>query len=136
MKKKAKRLIKRLLIECVEPPVRSGMSRMLSIVYSAADVFVFPSLQKTFGQRALETMACRTPVIGFDGIGCIRDLIPCGLSGRRVPTAGGEALRSAIAELLQDSVGLTEMSVHCRRIVVEKFNLELQENVMRSRIVA
>jgi glycosyltransferase involved in cell wall biosynthesis len=100
--------------------------RMLSIVYSAADLFVFPSLQETFGQTALEAMACGTPVIGFDGVGCIPDLIPCDQTGRKVPLGDVKGLRSAIAELLRDSAGLAEMSAHCRRIVVEKFNLELQ----------
>lgn len=100
--------------------------RMLSIVYSAADLFVFPSLQETFGQTALEAMACGTPVVGFEGVGCIPDLIHCGLTGRKIPIRDVTALRLAIAELLQDAAGLTEMSIHCRRIVVEKFNLELQ----------
>ena len=100
--------------------------RMLSIVYSAADLFVFPSLQETFGQTALEAMACGTPVVGFEGVGGIPDLIRCGVTGRKVPIGDVTALRSAIAELLQDAAGLAEMSIHCRRTVVEKFNLELQ----------
>jgi glycosyltransferase involved in cell wall biosynthesis len=100
--------------------------RMLSIVYSAADLFVFPSLQETFGQTALEAMACGTPVVGFDGVGCIPELISCGITGRKVPVGDVAALRSAIAELLQDPPRLEEMSIQCRRVVVEKFNLELQ----------
>jgi glycosyltransferase involved in cell wall biosynthesis len=35
-------------------------------------------------------------------------------------------LRTAISELLQDPVALADMSVHCRRVVVEEFGLELQ----------
>jgi glycosyltransferase involved in cell wall biosynthesis len=34
-------------------------------VYSAADVFVFPSLSETFGLVMLEAMACGTPVAAF-----------------------------------------------------------------------
>ena len=100
--------------------------RMLSIVYSAADLFVFPSLQETFGQTALEAMACGTPVVGFEGVGCIPELVSCGVTGRKVPLGDVAALRAAIAQLLRDPARLKEMSVHCRRLVVEKYNLELQ----------
>lgn len=35
-----------------------------SIAYSAMDVFVIPSLEEAFGQTPLESLACRTPVVG------------------------------------------------------------------------
>jgi glycosyltransferase involved in cell wall biosynthesis len=37
----------------------------LAQVYSAADVFVMPSLSETFGLVMLEAMACGTPVAAF-----------------------------------------------------------------------
>ena len=37
--------------------------RFLSLIYSAADVFVIPSLQESFGNTVLEAMACGTPVL-------------------------------------------------------------------------
>lgn len=37
----------------------------LTLAYSAADVFVFPSTQETFGLVAAEAMACETPVVAF-----------------------------------------------------------------------
>lgn len=43
-----------------------------SIIYSAADLFVMPSLQEAFGQTALESMACGTPVVGSDAGGFLR----------------------------------------------------------------
>jgi glycosyltransferase involved in cell wall biosynthesis len=100
--------------------------RMLSVIYSAADLFVFPSLQETFGQTALEAMACGTPVVGFDGVGCIPELVSCDVTGRKVPMGDVAALRSAIAKLLQNPAALNQMSVQCRRLVVERFNLERQ----------
>jgi glycosyltransferase involved in cell wall biosynthesis len=36
-----------------------------SLFYSALDVFVLPSFAESFGQTALESMACGTPVIAF-----------------------------------------------------------------------
>ena len=43
---------------------RVSNDRMLSLVYSAADVFVIPSLQESFGQTVTESMACGTPSSG------------------------------------------------------------------------
>jgi glycosyltransferase involved in cell wall biosynthesis len=37
----------------------------LSILYSAADVMVVPSIRESFGQTASEAMACGTPVVAF-----------------------------------------------------------------------
>jgi alpha-1,6-mannosyltransferase len=41
--------------------------RELARHYRAADLFVHPGLQETFGLAALEAQACGTPVIGFAG---------------------------------------------------------------------
>lgn len=37
--------------------------------YSAADVFLFPSLQESLGYTALESLACGTPVVAFETSG-------------------------------------------------------------------
>jgi glycosyltransferase involved in cell wall biosynthesis len=41
----------------------------LVAAYSAADVFVAPSLQESFCQTVLEAMACGTPAVAFGATG-------------------------------------------------------------------
>jgi glycosyltransferase involved in cell wall biosynthesis len=41
----------------------------LSVLYSAADVTVTPSMQEAFGMTASESMACGTPVVAFGASG-------------------------------------------------------------------
>jgi glycosyltransferase involved in cell wall biosynthesis len=43
--------------------------RRLSLLYSAADIAVVPSIEEAFGKTLIEAMACRTPVVAFDSGG-------------------------------------------------------------------
>jgi glycosyltransferase involved in cell wall biosynthesis len=97
----------------------------LSLAYSAADVFVIPSLQESFGNVVLESMACGTPVVGF-AVGGIPDMVRPGITGLLVPPYDISALRAAILGLVQNEKQRTEMSRNCRQIAVEEYSLELQ----------
>jgi glycosyltransferase involved in cell wall biosynthesis len=99
--------------------------RILSLVYSAANVFVIPSLQEAFGQTALESMACGTPVVGFD-VGGIPDFVRHGKTGLLAPLRDVRELRSAIVELLQDPAKRDEMAAHCRRVAQEEYSYQVQ----------
>lgn len=99
--------------------------RYLSLVYSAADVFVLPSLQEAFGQTALEALACGTPVVGF-AVGGIPDIVRHGVTGLLVPPEDVIALRAAIADLLSNGSRRAEMAANCRRIAVQEYSLEVQ----------
>jgi glycosyltransferase involved in cell wall biosynthesis len=54
----------------------------LRLVYSAADVFVAPSLMEAFGKTLAESMACGTPVVCFDATGP-QDIVDHRLNGYR-----------------------------------------------------
>ena len=44
-----------------------GESEQLARFYRAADIFVHPGVQETFGLVTLESQACGTPVVGIRG---------------------------------------------------------------------
>ncbi|OIO05544.1 MAG: hypothetical protein AUJ49_01195 [Desulfovibrionaceae bacterium CG1_02_65_16] len=74
---------------------------VLRAAYSAADVFIIPSLEENFPSTVLEAMCCATPVIGFDS-GGIPDIIAHGATGLVTPTGDVEALAQAILTLQRD----------------------------------
>jgi len=52
----------------------------LSLIYSAADVFLAPSLYDNLPNTVLESLACGTPVVGFN-IGGLPDVITHQVNG-------------------------------------------------------
>ena len=98
--------------------------RWLSVVYSAADVYVIPSIQEAFGQTVVESMACGTPVVGF-AVGGIADTIRDGLTGVLIPPFDVSCMGDAIASVLRDRHKRTAMSEHCRRIVVSEYSMDI-----------
>jgi glycosyltransferase involved in cell wall biosynthesis len=99
--------------------------RILSTIYSAADVFVVPSRQENLAQTALEALACGTPVVAFR-VGGIPDIVRPGLTGLLAEPENVCELRDCIAKLLADSSLRTEMAANCHRIAKEEYCLELQ----------
>jgi glycosyltransferase involved in cell wall biosynthesis len=107
------------------PLGRVNNDRMLSTIYSAADLFVIPSLQESFGQTVIESLACGTPVVGFSS-GGIPDMVRPGETGWLAPTGDTNALRDAIAEALSDDGKRVAMSARCRAVAVSEYSLEVQ----------
>jgi glycosyltransferase involved in cell wall biosynthesis len=97
----------------------------LSLLYSAADVFVIPSLQEAFGQTALESLACGTAVVGSD-VGGIPEIVQDGVTGCLVPPGVASDLRAAIMKLLNEPEKRAEMAKNGVRLVLEKHTLEAQ----------
>lgn len=118
-----------------QPPTLDGIpglqvdsinsDRFLSFVYSAADLFVVPSLQDNLPNTVLESFACGTPVVGF-AVGGIPDLVRPGLTGLLAKPRDPLDLRRAILELLSDGERLRNLAGTCRRIACEEYSLEIQ----------
>lgn len=96
--------------------------RLLSAVYSAADVFVIPSLQEAFGHTALEATACGTPVVG-SAVGGILDTVRPGITGLLAAPGNVAELGNAISDVLGDSRAHAKLSENCRRVAVEEYSL-------------
>lgn len=102
-----------------------GHDLLLSLVYSAADIFVIPSVQDNCPLTPLEAMACARPVIGF-AVGGIPDLIRNGESGLLVPAQEVAALATAIARLSRDADVRAAMGARARQLALEEFSLDVQ----------
>jgi glycosyltransferase involved in cell wall biosynthesis len=70
----------------------------LATIYGAADVFVGPSLEETFGQVFVEAAACGTPAIGYPVTG-VSDAIRDGITGRLTAAVGPDYLEAAIRDV-------------------------------------
>ena len=69
----------------------------LAVAYNAADVFVSPSFQETFGLVTAEAQACGTPGIGFYGTGA-EDIIQDGITGYLAKHPGLPLARGALPQ--------------------------------------
>jgi glycosyltransferase involved in cell wall biosynthesis len=76
----------------------------LSLLYSAADVFVAPSMQDNLPNTLVESLACGTPCVGFR-IGGLPDLVHTPQAGWLADPFDVEDLAEAVMKVLQTPVG-------------------------------
>ncbi len=99
--------------------------RLLSFVYSAADLLVCPTRQDNLPNVVLEAMACGIPVVGFE-VGGMSDLVRNGQTGLLVPPEDVPALNRAISMLMADDALRARMSAENRMIAVSEYGLQRQ----------
>ncbi|WAC01933.1 glycosyltransferase [Lacinutrix neustonica] len=99
--------------------------QLLSVAYSAADVFVIPSLMDNLPNTVLEALLCGTPVIGFP-VGGIRDMIQNGKNGLITNTISVAALSQAINAFFKTGVQLTSEEI--RQDALTKYDQKIQAN--------
>ncbi|SCA87423.1 sugar transferase, glycosyl transferase family 4 [Bacillus glycinifermentans] len=73
----------------------------LTSIYASSDLFVFPSPTETFGNAALEALACGTPVVGADS-GGLKDFIQHGKNGFLAEPKNPEAFAAYILKILSN----------------------------------
>jgi glycosyltransferase involved in cell wall biosynthesis len=98
--------------------------RLLSIVFSAADLCVVPTLQETGPLIVIESLACGTPVVGFPA-GDMPDMVRAGYTGLLVPSGDSAALREGIRAMLARPERLAEMRIKCRDVAVGDYSMEV-----------
>lgn len=101
-----------------------GDDRILSWVYSAADIYVTPTLEDNLPNTVMESLSCGTPVIGFD-TGGVPDMVRDGVSGFLAPKGDVEALRQAMLRVLDNSDLKAQMAENCRRIAIEEYDVRV-----------
>lgn len=98
--------------------------RLLASVYSAADLFVLPSLEDNLPNTGVESLACGTPVIGF-ATGGVPEIVRDGQTGRLAPVGDADALGRSIGELLADTELRQRMGRVCRETAEREFSSAL-----------
>jgi glycosyltransferase involved in cell wall biosynthesis len=98
---------------------------LVSLIYSAADIFVLPSLADNLPNTMLESIACGTPVVAF-ATGGVPEAVRPGITGLLAKKGDVAELRSAILTLLGDDEKRAEMAIACRKIALAEYSLEIQ----------
>jgi glycosyltransferase involved in cell wall biosynthesis len=98
-------------------------SASLVRAYSAADVFVVPSLQENLPNTIMEAMACGTPCVGFDQ-GGMTDLVEHGRTGYLARPYEVNDLAQGVGRLLEDAGEGREMARQARIKAEVEFSLD------------
>ena len=93
----------------------------LVALYSAADLFIAPSLQDNLPNTVLEANACGLPSVAFD-IGGMADLIEHGHSGWLAAAGDAAALADGIAHALQQPAWRQAAGASARSAAVARFS--------------
>jgi glycosyltransferase involved in cell wall biosynthesis len=98
--------------------------RLKALVYSAADLFLFPSRAENFPLVLLESMACGTPSVAFR-VGGVPELVREGVTGLLADPNDAKQFSANIVRLLEDRDLRRHMGVQCRAIALEEYTLGL-----------
>jgi len=96
----------------------------LIFLYSAADVFVAPSLQDNLPNTIMEALACGTPCVAFN-IGGIPDMIEHKKTGYLVQPYCPEDLMNGIKWVLSDDMRMKRLAESARKKVLKEFDIKL-----------
>jgi glycosyltransferase involved in cell wall biosynthesis len=113
--------------------------RMLAHVYSAADLFLAPSVQENLPNTVMEALACGVPCVAFD-VGGMPDLIDHMRTGYLAQPFRVDDLADGIEWVIQDTARHGLLSVNARDKVDGEFALrhvagrykELYEDILSS----
>lgn len=96
---------------------------LMSIAYSAADVFVIPSTIDNLPNTVSESMLCGTPVVGFP-VGGIPEMIMHGINGLLTEKVDASSLAKTLYEFIENKEKFDREVI--RKIAVKKYYIEEQ----------
>lgn len=96
----------------------------LSLIYSSADVMVVPSIQETFSQTAVESLACGTPVVAFNSTGP-KDIIEHKINGYLAIPFDTSDLANGIQWVLEDNNRLKQLGRNAREKATKCFDINI-----------
>jgi len=85
----------------IVPFLGSGREQELAEIYTAASVYLDPSLQEGFGMQVIEAMACGTPVV-CSNRGALPEVVED--AALLVNPEDADQIGSAVSKILQDNV--------------------------------
>jgi glycosyltransferase involved in cell wall biosynthesis len=94
-------------------------------IYSAADVYVLPSLEDNLPNTMLEAMSCGTPVVAF-GVGGVPEIMADGITGRVVSAGDARGLGAAILDCLRHQEERAKMGQVCRHLIETNHAMPVQ----------
>ena len=89
---------------------------------SAADVFLLPSAQESFGLAALEAMACELPVVA-SRVGGLPEVVEDGVSGFLHDQADLEGMAQSALRLLTDEALRRRAAARSRAIAENRYSV-------------
>jgi len=92
----------------------------MRLAYSAADVFVAPSLMEAFGKTLIESMACGTPVVCFDATGP-KDIVSHKIDGYKSKAYCSEDLARGVNWVLSHD-NYQDLSDKARNKILREFD--------------
>jgi glycosyltransferase involved in cell wall biosynthesis len=117
------------LLESMGIPVvslgRLGTDEDIRSAYSAADLFLLPSLEDNLPNTILESMSCATPVVAFD-VGGVPDMVSDGVNGFLVKAFDTQQMGEAIVNLALDPEKRLSMGKAGRERAVRDYALDVQ----------
>jgi protein O-GlcNAc transferase len=97
--------------------------KTMALYYSAADLFIYPSLAETFGLVIAESMSCGTPVVAFNN-STIPELVSHQQTGYLAENKNTKDFIDGIHYFLENNALRNAASREARKVVLEKFTLD------------
>ncbi|WP_413432515.1 glycosyltransferase [Crateriforma spongiae] len=101
------------------------------LVYSAADVFALPSLDDNLPLTGMESMACGTPVVGFNA-GGIPDYVRPGQSGLIAETGDANSLADCLLQLVRTPRLATSLRTTTRLMMQREYRDDVEANAYQN----